>query len=149
MKFMNAAVSRQQRSSRQRRGDSSATKLSIGCALWAPVAIKALPLRLYNNLLSVTTLPLCSWRFICVSTALMLLSWRLNYAHDFCRCATADYSLALKTFYSLILTLYSRCHPSKAEPGWITFSGMARRLLSHSLDRRRGIPTPAPQTSNP
>ena len=27
-----------------------------------------------------TTLPLRSWRFICVSSAFMLLSWRLNYA---------------------------------------------------------------------
>ena len=79
------------------------------CALYALVAINALPRRLHNLWIAH---PRRSWRFSCVSSALMLRSWRLNYAHD-CHCTTADqgikrprfhcyryYLLALKTLHN-------------------------------------------------
>ena len=84
MKFMNVVESRQQRKQRSIsaveapwrfvRGPAKLLLRSLRsrCALYALVVIKAL----MNS--TTTTLPLRSWRFICVS--LLLLSWRLNYA---------------------------------------------------------------------
>ena len=76
----------------------------------------------------------------------MLLSWRLNYAHDDYRSAFADYFPVHKTFHNSILTFISKWHSVKSRRR-ITFTGLVRRLLSPSLDRRRIVPTPAPQTS--
>ena len=79
------------------------------CALYALVAINALPRRLHNLWI---VRPRRSWCFSCVSSALMLRSWRLHYTHD-CHCTTADqgikrprfhcyryYLLALKTLHN-------------------------------------------------
>ena len=70
-----------------------------------------------------TTIPLHTWCFICIFSAFMTLSWRPNYAHNDCRCATADYLLAFKTFHNSIPTFYSRCHPPKAEKNYNPRSG--------------------------
>ena len=84
-----------------------------------------------------TTFPLGSWRFICISSASMLFSWRLNYAlPSICQQS--------KQFIIRFSRFLQNATPSKAD-GRITFTDLVRRLLSPSLDRRRGMSTPAPR----
>ena len=95
------------------------------CALYALVAINALPRQLYNIWIAQSRL---SWGFSCISSALMLRSWWLNYTHKDCHCATADqgierprfhcyhhYLLTLKTLHNSRLSRFKMPIRKKAD----------------------------------
>ena len=111
--------------------------LRFCCALYALAAIKALPLRRYDLW---TAQPR---RFRCALGALSAFPLLLCYSHDDWTTLCLVYASmpALKTFQSSTPRLFQNTTPPKAR--------RAKYIHRPSRNRRRGMPTPAPQTSAP
>ena len=114
MKFMNVIESKHLAPAQwNRRGVSSATQLNFyyalrsRCALYTLVAIKALPLRLYNSWIAQPRRFHCSLgalsAFLYFYATLMATELRSAY-----------YLLALKTFHNSIRTFSLKCYPVKS-----------------------------------